>query len=95
MQLSEEEVRKIAYLARLELTDAEVGTFSQQLSGILSNADMLAEVDTSKVEPIAQITGLKNMSFKDEVAPCDRADDLLNQTPQQVDQHMIRIKNIL
>ena len=94
MKLTKDEVKHIAKLARLELTEAEVDKFAEQLSGILSNADMLAEVNTDGVEPIAQITGLKNVSFADEVQDAGLADKLLEQSPMPIQDHMIKVKNV-
>ncbi|MBU0705979.1 Asp-tRNA(Asn)/Glu-tRNA(Gln) amidotransferase subunit GatC [Patescibacteria group bacterium] len=94
MKLTGDEVKHIAKLARLRLTDEEVAKFGEQLSGILSNARMLEEVDTSNVEPIAQITGLRNVTFTDEVQPCDLADKLLEQSPMPLQDHMIKVKNV-
>lgn len=94
MKLTKDEVKHIAKLARLELTEAEVDKFAEQLSGILSNADMLAEVNTDDVEPIAQITGLKNVSFADEVQDTGLADKLLEQSPMPIQDHMIKVKNV-
>ncbi len=94
MKLSHEEVRRIAKLARLGLTDAEVAKFSVQLSDILSHAKMLEEVDTSAVEPAAQITGLGNVLFKDEVVASDKAEALLAQSPQPVKNGLIKVKNV-
>ena len=94
MKLTSEEVKHIAKLARLELTDDEIGRFSKQLSDILSHAKMLDEVNTDNVEPISQITGLKNASFKDEEKGCEFTDALLQETPQEVQDHMIKVKNV-
>ncbi|MFH0837951.1 MAG: Asp-tRNA(Asn)/Glu-tRNA(Gln) amidotransferase subunit GatC [Patescibacteria group bacterium] len=94
MKLTSDEVKHIARLARLRLTDEEVAKFGEQLSGILSNARMLEEIDTSNVEPIAQITGLRNVTFADEVQPCDLADKLLGQSPMPIQDHMIKVKNV-
>ncbi len=94
MKITTEEVKHIAKLARLELTDTEVDKFAEQLSGILSNAEMLDEVDTEGVEPIAQITGLKSVSFKDEVDEKGLADKLLEQSPMPIQDHMIKVKNV-
>ncbi|MBN2306363.1 Asp-tRNA(Asn)/Glu-tRNA(Gln) amidotransferase subunit GatC [Candidatus Peregrinibacteria bacterium] len=94
MKLTSDEVKHIAKLARLELSDEEVKKFGEQLSGILSKAKMLEEIDTSKVEPIAQITGLKNVTYKDEVQSCDLADKLLEQSPMPIQDHMIKVKNV-
>ena len=69
MKLTSDEVKHIARLARLELSEEEIEKFGQQLSDILSQAKMLEEVDTSNVEPIAQITGLRNVTFRTRFSP--------------------------
>ncbi|MBN2096339.1 Asp-tRNA(Asn)/Glu-tRNA(Gln) amidotransferase subunit GatC [Candidatus Peregrinibacteria bacterium] len=94
MKLSHDEVKHIAKLARLGLTDEEVEKFSTQLSDILSHAKMLEEVGTENVEPIAQITGLKNITFDDSKKDCAFTDELLKQSPQSVQDHMIKVKNV-
>lgn len=94
MKLTHDEVKKIAKLARLGLTEAEVEKFSVQLSDILGHAKMLEEIDTSKVEPIAQITGLTNVNFKDDVKNCAVTDELLKQSPQPVHNRMIKVKSV-
>lgn len=94
MKLSSEEVKKIAKLAKLELSDAEVDKFALQLSDILTYAKMLDEVDVTDVEPIAQITGLKNVSFADKPERCELADKLLAQSPMPKQDHMIKVKSI-
>lgn len=94
MNISHEEVKYIAKLARLELNEAETIKFSQQLSGILSHARMLDEIDTEGVEPIAQVTGLENVMFKDTIKDCDYKDALLKETPQTMQDHMIKVKNV-
>ena len=55
MRISEKEVRYVAALANLELTDTEVARFRADLDGILEHMDRLNEVDTSGVEPMAQV----------------------------------------
>lgn len=65
MALSKEEVLKIAQLARLELKEDEVEKFRTQLSGILDYVGQLSKVDTTGIEPIAQITGLQNVVRED------------------------------
>ena len=94
MQLSNDEVKHIAKLARLGLTDAEIDKFGHQLSDILTHAKMLDEVNTDGVEPIAQITDLKNVTFKDEVNNCDYTDALLKQSPQEIEGNMLKVKNV-
>lgn len=94
MQLSHNEVWRIARLARLKLTDQEVEKFSKQLSDILSYSKMIDEVDTSQIEPIAQITGLTNVTFPDKIQPCENAEELLKCSPNPIKDHMIKVKNV-
>lgn len=94
MQLSHDEVRKIARLARLGLSDAEVEKFSKQLSEILSYATILGEVNTEGVEPIAQITGLTNVTFADELRACENPDELLKCSPNPIKDGLIQVKSV-
>ncbi len=55
MKISREDVLKVAALANLELTDAEVETYRGQLDDILTYIDKLNEIDTSDVEPMTQV----------------------------------------
>ena len=55
MKITEKEVRYVAGLANLELTDEEVVRFQADLNGILEHMDRLNEVDTVGVEPMAQV----------------------------------------
>ena len=92
--LTKDEVKHIAKLARLELTEAELEMYSQQLSAILEHAEMLKEVNTDGIEPIAQITGLTSVNFKDEKKNCSVTDELLKQSPKDIQDHMIKVKNV-
>ena len=55
MKITEKEVRYVAGLANLELTEAEIQRFSHDLDEILTHIDTLNELDTSAVEPMAQV----------------------------------------
>ncbi len=55
MKITETEVRYVADLANLKLTDAEVARFQADLDGILEHVASLNEVDTEGVEPMAQV----------------------------------------
>lgn len=55
MRITEEEVRYVAGLANLKLTEAEVLKFQADLDEILEHVDKLNEIDTSAVEPMAQV----------------------------------------
>jgi aspartyl-tRNA(Asn)/glutamyl-tRNA(Gln) amidotransferase subunit C len=55
VKITEKEVRYVAGLANLTLTDAEIAQLQADLDGILEHMDRLKEVDTSGVEPMAQV----------------------------------------
>ncbi|HTC64819.1 MAG TPA: Asp-tRNA(Asn)/Glu-tRNA(Gln) amidotransferase subunit GatC [Candidatus Saccharimonadales bacterium] len=55
MKISKEDVLKVATLANLELSDAEVDTYRSHLDDILTYIDKLNELDTSGVEPLTQV----------------------------------------
>ncbi len=61
MELSHDEVRKIAELAKLELTDAEVALYAGQLSDVLRYFQRLQQIDTSHIPPTASVLPLKNV----------------------------------
>ena len=55
MRISEEQVRYVAALANLNLSAAEIARFQAELDGILEHMDKLHEIDTTAVEPMAQV----------------------------------------
>ena len=65
--LTLDEVKHIAKLAHLELTDQEIATFQKQLASILDFVSALSAVDTKNVIPTSQVTGLENVFREDEV----------------------------
>jgi len=55
VKITEKEVRYVAELANLKLTDEEIARFEKELSGILNHFDKLSEIDTTGVSPMAQV----------------------------------------
>ena len=70
MHLTEAEVRHVADLARLELTDDEIALYTEQLSAILDYAESLQQVDTSHVAPTPYVLPVYNVMREDEPRPC-------------------------
>lgn len=64
-KLSAKEVRYIARLANLYLSEDEVEKFRRQLSEILDYIEMLSKVDIKNVKPTSQVTGLSNVTKED------------------------------
>lgn len=94
MALTTEEVRHIAYLARLRLTPEEEKRYADQLSAILDYAAKLGEVDTSDIPPTATVLPLRAPLRQDEVRPCPPRDEMLRNAPSQ-EQGMFRVPPVL
>ena len=76
--LSQDQVRHVAKLAGLKLTEREVTKFQKQLSQILGYINQLKELDTEKVEPTNQVTGLENVFREDEPQPSLSQEEVLS-----------------
>lgn len=81
MKLSEDEVRHVAELAKLKLTDDEVALYAEQLSEILDYAEQLQEIDTSTVPPTPYVLPLENIMREDVAAPGLTNDEALANAP--------------
>lgn len=60
MSLTDEEVRKLALLARLDISNEEVASVRPQLDSILQFVEQLSELDTSNVEPMTTALDVDN-----------------------------------
>ena len=79
MSLTRADVEKVSLLARLELTDSELDTMTTQLGQIVGYVELLGELDTSNVEPMAHAIDVTNVFADDVVRPSlDRAAALAN-----------------
>jgi aspartyl-tRNA(Asn)/glutamyl-tRNA(Gln) amidotransferase subunit C len=86
MALTEKDVRYVAELAHLELTDEEVGKFLPQLDAIVQYVQKLNELDTAQVEPMAQVTypAAANPAIRaDEVHCTFNQDEALSNAPER------------
>lgn len=82
MALSADEVRHVARLARLALTDAEVEALAPQLSQILAYAEQVGEVaDAQDVPPTTHPFALRDVSRPDEPRPSLPREDILAAAP--------------
>ncbi len=77
-----EEVREVAKLARLELTEDEMSTYAEQLTKVLDYVELLNEVDTEGVEPMVHALDQGNVFRPDEVRPCLSPQDALANAPK-------------
>jgi aspartyl-tRNA(Asn)/glutamyl-tRNA(Gln) amidotransferase subunit C len=81
MSLSEKEVRKIAKLSRIKLTDQKVKHFQQELSNIFAWIEQLQEVNTDKVPPMSSVVNMHSPVRKDLVTEGNCREDVLANAP--------------
>ena len=85
VRLTVDEVRHVAEVAKLRLTEAEIEQYAGQLSAILEYAERLQEVDTSSVPPTPYILPLVNVMRDDVPEPSLSNEDALANAPDSED----------
>ena len=95
MSISIKDTEHIAKLSRLDLSGPEKKKFSHELSSILDYVEQLKEVNTEKVEPTAQVTGLTNVMREDKINDCDKKtrEAILDNAPTR-DGDFIKVKSV-
>ena len=66
-EINEQFIRHIALISRIELTDERISRFGKQFADILSYVDMLKELDTDGIEPMAHALDISNVMADDKV----------------------------
>ena len=83
MARPEIDIKYVAHLARLHLTDEEQQKFGTQLGQVLGYIEKLREVDVSQVEPMAHAVPLINVTRPDEIRPSLSNEEALRNAPAQ------------
>lgn len=83
--ISEKEVTHVAHLARLRLSDDELGIFTRQLGAVLEHAKDVEALQLDGVEPISHPFPLENVTREDEVGEMLDRDKVLDQAPAAED----------
>ena len=82
MKITEQEVRRVAELANLALTEEEIVRMTQDMDGILTHIEKLNELDTANVEPMAQVLSdsAETATLREDIErkPLGNADALAN-----------------
>ena len=92
--LSRDDVAHVAHLARLGLTDEELGRLEGQLNHILDQYAILAQLDTDDIPPTAQTIELENILRDDVVRPSLPVEAVLANAPER-EGDFIRVPPIL
>jgi aspartyl-tRNA(Asn)/glutamyl-tRNA(Gln) amidotransferase subunit C len=94
MTIDREQVRKVAYLARLNITAQEEEEFTGQLNSILEYFEQLSELDTDNVQPTTRAIETSNITRPDKLEPFPNKDELLQSAPEQ-DGDYFRVPKIM
>ena len=82
-KISSSDVRKVAQLARLELPEDQIETYTAQLEEILSYVNQLQAIDTQNVHPTSRAVEVVNSMREDSVEVNCSREDILNQAPHR------------
>jgi aspartyl-tRNA(Asn)/glutamyl-tRNA(Gln) amidotransferase subunit C len=92
--ISKDEVKHIAELARIGLTEKEIEKFSVDLSSILDFIKQLEEVDVSKITAMPHLTGLVNISREDRVKDFKNKEGIKKMFPEEKEGYD-KVKSVL
>lgn len=93
-RISEEQVKHVAHLARLAITEDEVKRFTGQLDAIIGFAEQLNELDTSSVDATSHVLDMMNVMREDKPGTGLPREDVLKNAPDHKD-GQVRVPSIL
>ena len=85
MEVDETTVRRIARLARIEVTDEEAASLKGELSSILQWVEQLEEVNTDNVEPMTRVVPIALKQRDDVVTDGEKVEDVIANAPMSED----------
>jgi aspartyl-tRNA(Asn)/glutamyl-tRNA(Gln) amidotransferase subunit C len=93
-RISKDEVKHVAHLARLAITEEEATQFQKQLDAIIGFSEQLNELDTNNVQPTTHVLQLKNILREDKPGKGLPLDEVLKNAPDHKD-GQVRVPAIL
>jgi aspartyl-tRNA(Asn)/glutamyl-tRNA(Gln) amidotransferase subunit C len=93
-RISEEQVKHVAHLARLAITDDEVKKFTGQLDAIIGFAEQLNELDTTNVKPTTHVLEMKNILREDKPGKGLPREEVLENAPDHQD-GQVRVPSVM
>ncbi len=95
MAINQADIKHIAELSRIRLTEVEENTFGEQLGSILKYIEKLDEVDTKKVEPTAQVSGLVDVLRADSVNDWNKEEVAAALAQGEIESGQVKVKRVL
>ncbi len=85
MELSKQDIEQVAYLSRLELSEAEKLTIAGHINRLLGHFEKLQQLDTENVEPTSHVIPVHNVFREDEVRPSLAPEEVVSNGPEVAD----------
>ncbi|MBO0348050.1 Asp-tRNA(Asn)/Glu-tRNA(Gln) amidotransferase subunit GatC [Phormidium pseudopriestleyi FRX01] len=92
--IDREQIRKVAHLARLQLTEAEEEQFTTQVGSILEYFEQLSELDTENIKPTTRAIDVSNVTRPDELQPFTALSSIMAAAPD-VEGDFFKVPKIL
>ena len=93
-RITMDQVKHVAHLARLAITEEEAGKFQHQLDQMISFAEQLNELDTDQVKPTSHVLDMKNVMREDVAKPGLPVEEVVKNAPDSKDGY-IRVPSIM
>ena len=93
--ITKEQVKKIAELSKLKLSDSEIENYQKELEEFFEHAKALEEVNTEWIEPLYQVWWLQNVMRKDEIIKSTISWDLVSCSANKSENWGFLVKNVL
>ncbi len=89
------DIRYVADLARIALTDEEIARYGPELDAILAYVEQLREIDVAGIEPMAHAVPRLNIMREDAVTECLDREQVMKNAPATVDDALIRVPVVI
>lgn len=95
MPINKEDIKHIAELSRLKLSEEEISKLGNELGAILNYIEKLNEVDTKNIEPTAQVSGLSDVWREDKAYDWDKEEVIAALSHSEIENGQVKVKRIL
>jgi aspartyl-tRNA(Asn)/glutamyl-tRNA(Gln) amidotransferase subunit C len=93
--ISIDDVKRLAQLSALSVSDTEAESLRRQIGDILGYVEQLNEVDTTGLQPTYQVSEVENVTRKDEIKDYGVSREALLQNAPETENGQIKVKKVL
>jgi aspartyl-tRNA(Asn)/glutamyl-tRNA(Gln) amidotransferase subunit C len=94
-KITDADIRKLARLSRLKLTEAEIPKYKQEISQIVQFVEQLQEVELGDEQPTSQVTGLVNVTRADALLNYETTVEALLKNAPAIEDGQIKVKRMI